>query len=188
MDTRPDDLIVTPVLVGDERIEYRASTVVTAMLQGGIAVLDEANRMSERSWASLAPLMDDRRYVESTALGTIIPAHSDFRLCATMNTDASVYELPGYIQSRLKPTIELVSPPWEIQERIVREKSQGVAPGILDHALSVLEDRIEKGLVDSVRDSLALVQYANKLRETNIASPVETAAKQVLGANHHDLE
>ena len=27
-------------------------------------MIDEANRMPERSWASLAPLMDDRRYVE----------------------------------------------------------------------------------------------------------------------------
>ena len=45
-------------------VDYRASSVVLAMLQGGVAVLDEGNRMPERAWASLAPLMDDRRYVE----------------------------------------------------------------------------------------------------------------------------
>jgi hypothetical protein len=67
MDTRPEDLIVTPVLTPDRRVEYHASSLVSAMLTGGIAILDEGNRMPERAWASLAPLMDDRRYVESSS-------------------------------------------------------------------------------------------------------------------------
>ena len=29
------------------------------MVRGGIAVLDEGNRMPERAWASLAPLLDE---------------------------------------------------------------------------------------------------------------------------------
>src|ERR1039458_4263722 len=99
MDTRPEDLVITPVLTGDKQIEYRASAVVTAMIRGGVVILDEANRMPERSWASLAPLMDDRQYIESEAAAVKIKAHKDFRLCVTMNADASVYELPGYIQS-----------------------------------------------------------------------------------------
>jgi len=111
MDTRPEDLIITPVLTPDRRVDYHASGVVSAMVRGGIAVLDEGNRMPERSWASLAPLMDDRRYVESTVAGVKVDAHPDFRLCVTMNQDASVYELPGYIQSRLKPRIEVVNRP-----------------------------------------------------------------------------
>ena len=39
------------------------------MIRGGIAILDEGNRMSEKSWASLAPLLDNRRYVESIVAG-----------------------------------------------------------------------------------------------------------------------
>jgi AAA domain (dynein-related subfamily) len=66
MDTRPEDLLITPVIAEDRRIEYRASSVVSAMIRGGVLLLDEGNRMPERSWASLAPLMDERRYVEST--------------------------------------------------------------------------------------------------------------------------
>ena len=93
MDTRPEDLVITPVLTGDKQIEYRASTVVTAMLRGAIVLLDEANRMPERSWASLAPLMDDRRYIESEVAALKIQAHPNFRLCVTMNADAS--RLPG---------------------------------------------------------------------------------------------
>ena len=45
-------------------------------------MLDEGNRMNEKSWASLAPLLDHRRYVESIVAGITIPAPSGFsRLC-----------------------------------------------------------------------------------------------------------
>src|SRR3981189_1894169 len=65
VDTRPEDLLVTPVIEGESKLRYVASPLVTAMLRGGIVILDEGNRMSEKSWASLAPLLDNRRYVES---------------------------------------------------------------------------------------------------------------------------
>src|SRR6478736_4210177 len=57
LDTRPEDLLVT------------------AMLRGGVCILDEGNRMSEKSWASLAPLLDNRRYIESIVAGIKIKAH-----------------------------------------------------------------------------------------------------------------
>ncbi|MCA9267383.1 MAG: AAA family ATPase, partial [Planctomycetales bacterium] len=55
-DTRPEDLLVTPVLAESGKIAYHASPLVTAMIRGGICLLDEGNRMNEKSWASLAPL------------------------------------------------------------------------------------------------------------------------------------
>ena len=89
VDTRPEDLLVTPVIEGEGRLRYVASPLVTAMLRGGVVILDEGNRMSEKSWASLAPLLDNRRYVESIVAGIKIKAHPQFRLVATMNDDAS---------------------------------------------------------------------------------------------------
>ena len=68
-DTRPEDLLVTPVLAESGKIAYHASPLVSAMLTGGVCVLDEGNRMNEKSWASLAPLLDHRRYVESVVAG-----------------------------------------------------------------------------------------------------------------------
>src|SRR6185437_17131993 len=65
LDTRPEDLLITPVIEGEGRLRYVASALVSAMLTGGVCILDEGNRMSEKSWASLAPLLDNRRYVES---------------------------------------------------------------------------------------------------------------------------
>ena len=101
-DTRPEDLVVTPVLAESGRIAYHASPLVTAIIVGGVCVLDEGNRMNEKSWASLAPLLDNRRYVESVVAGITIPAHADFRACVTMNEDESTYEVPDYILSRLQ--------------------------------------------------------------------------------------
>ena len=105
LDTRPEDLLVTPVIEGAGRLRYVASPLVTAMIRGGIVILDEGNRMSEKSWASLAPLLDNRRYVECIVAGIKIKAHPHFRLVTTMNDDASTFELPEYIHSRLQPQI-----------------------------------------------------------------------------------
>jgi MoxR-like ATPase len=54
MDTRPEDLLITPVIDAQGAIRYVASSLVTAMVRGGVAIVDEGNRMSEKSWASLA--------------------------------------------------------------------------------------------------------------------------------------
>ena len=90
-DTRPEDLLIMPVLAESRKISYHASPLVSAMLTGGICVLDEGNRMNEKSWASLAPLLDHRRYVESIVAGIRISAHQDLRVCVTMNDDQSTF-------------------------------------------------------------------------------------------------
>src|SRR6059058_4203704 len=100
-DTRPEDLLVTPVLAESGRIAYHAAPLVAAMLTGGVCVLDEGNRMNEKSWASLAPLLDQRRFVESIVAGIQIKADREFRCAVTMNQDESTYEVPDYILSRL---------------------------------------------------------------------------------------
>jgi len=180
MDTRAEDLVVTPVLAADRRIEYRASSVVSAMLRGGVLVLDEGNRMPERTWASLAPLLDGRRYVDSAVASIRIRAHPDFRLCVTMNDDTSVYELPGYIQSRLKPKIDLVPPPWAVREEIVRSKCPGVEAELLQRIFATLKERASNQCRDSIRDILSLAQYAQKLKNTGIDDPLRKAVEQVL--------
>src|ERR1039457_1910159 len=105
VDTRPEDLLGIPVIEGASNLRYVASPLLTPMIRGGIAILDEGNRMSEKSWASLAPLLDNRRYAESIVAGIKIKAHAQFRIVTTMNDDASTFELPEYIHSRLQPQI-----------------------------------------------------------------------------------
>src|SRR3954471_1686629 len=121
VDTRPEDLLVTPVIEGEGQLRYVASPLVTAMIRGGVVILDEGNRMSEKSWASLAPLLDTRRYVESIVAGIKIKAHPAFRMVATMNDDASTFDLPEYIHSRLQPQILIDFPERDEELAILHE-------------------------------------------------------------------
>ncbi|MFO7785910.1 MAG: AAA family ATPase [Thermodesulfobacteriota bacterium] len=162
MDTRPEDLIVTPVLSDSGKIKYIASPIVSAMIRGGVAVIDEGNRMSEKSWASLAPLMDNRRYVESVVAGIKIRAHRDFRLCTTMNDDASTFELPEYIHSRLQPQIFIDFPEQEEELLILKANLPFADEEILEYVVEFLQAAHSADERYSVRDGINIARYALK--------------------------
>ena len=162
MDTRPEDLIVTPVISEGGKVKYMASSVVSAMIKGGIAIIDEGNRMSEKSWASLAPLMDIRRYVESIVAGIKIKAHADFRLCTTMNDDASTFELPEYIHSRLQPQIFIDFPEREEELLILKANLPFADDEVLEYVVDFLQTAHEAEERYSVRDGINIARYALK--------------------------
>ncbi len=164
MDTRPEDLIVTPVIGDDSKLRYVASPVVTAMIRGGVCVLDEGNRMSEKSWASLAPLLDQRRYVESLVAGIRVQAHRDFRLVATMNQDASTFDLPEYIHSRLQPQILIDFPEAEEEKLILRRVLPFASEQVLDYVVGFLQAAHGADERYTVRDGINIARYALKTR------------------------
>src|ERR1700680_3554452 len=158
LDPRPEDLIVTPVIGPDGRIQYAASALVSAMVKGGIAIIDEGNRMSEKAWASLAPLLDDRRYVESIITGLRIQAHKDFRIVVTMNEDASTFEVPEYIHSRLQPQIYLDFPEAEEEKRILRENLPFLEEHILEYVIDFLQRAHLGNECYTVRDGINIAR------------------------------
>jgi MoxR-like ATPase len=163
MDTRPEDLLITPVLAETGRIKYVASALVSAMLEGGVAILDEGNRMGEKSWASLAPLLDHRRYVESIVAGVKIKAHPKFRFCATMNEDSSTYEVPEYIQSRLQPQIYIDFADADEEAEILRA-NMPFAPGeIVAYVVDFLQKAHAAEEPFSVRDGINITRMVLKL-------------------------
>ena len=162
MDTRPEDLLITPVVDKAGAIRYVASPVVTAMVLGGVAILDEANRMSEKSWASLAPLLDNRRYVESIVAGIKVRADAGFRLVATMNDDASTYEIPEYIHSRLQPQIHLDFPEHDEEKAILQENLPFSDEAILEYVTSFLQRAHAADERWTARDGINLARYALK--------------------------
>ena len=162
MDTRPEDLIVTPVISEKGTIKYVASPVVSAMIKGGIAVVDEGNRMSEKSWASLAPLLDSRRYVESIVAGIKIKADPEFRFCTTMNDDASTFELPEYIHSRLQPRIYIDFPEKEEELLILKSNLPFADDDILNYVVNFLQAAHAADERYSVRDGINIARYALK--------------------------
>jgi MoxR-like ATPase len=181
MDTRPEDLIVTPVISDAAKIKYMASSVVSAMIKGGVAIIDEGNRMSEKSWASLAPLLDSRRYVESIVAGIKIKAHPDFRMCTTMNDDASTFELPEYIHSRLQPQIFIDFPERDDEYQILKSNLPFADHEILNYVVEFLQAAHEANERYSVRDGINVARYALKrLVESGERLTAEKRAKQMV--------
>lgn len=162
MDTRPEDLLITPVIGDAGSIRYVASPLVTAMIRGAVCILDEGNRMSEKSWASLAPLLDNRRYIESIVAGLKIQAHPNFRICVTMNEDASTFEIPEYIHSRLQPQIQVEFPEAEEERQILKENLPFVDDWIVDYVVAFLQRAHAQDEPYTTRDGINIARYAAK--------------------------
>ncbi|MFM8217727.1 MAG: AAA family ATPase, partial [Planctomycetaceae bacterium] len=175
-DTRPEDLLITPVLAENGKIVYHASPLVTAMLRGGVCILDEGNRMNEKSWASLAPLLDHRRYVESMVAGITVPAHPDFRCAVTMNEDESTFEVPDYILSRLQPTLTVGHPNRKDELEILKYHLPFAAPEMLALTVDFLQNAHKLKLDFSTRDGLSVLRYALKRIAQDPKHPVSRDA------------
>ena len=193
-DTRPEDLIVTPVLAESGKISYHASSLVTAMINGGICILDEGNRMNEKSWASLAPLLDHRRYVESIIAGLRIQAHKEFRACITMNHDESTFEIPDYILSRLQPTLTLNMPNADDEMAILKYHLPFAETELLEMTVNFLQRSHQLDLDFSPRDGLHILQYAMKRLVQDKDHPIakdkiwQESIQKVLGEDALDLD
>lgn len=193
-DTRPEDLLVTPVLAESGKISYHASPLVSAMVKGGICILDEGNRMNEKSWASLAPLLDHRRYVESIIAGIMISAHSEFRACVTMNHDESTFEVPDYILSRLQPTLKLPMPSQKDEMEILKYHIPFAEDDLLEMTVNFLQRSHQLDLDFSPRDGIHILQYAIKRLSQDKTHPLskdeawKESVQKVLGEEALDLE
>ena len=193
-DTRPEDLLVSPVIAESGTIIYQASPLVTAMLTGNICLLDEGNRMNEKSWASLASLLDHRRLVESVVAGIQIAAHDGFRCCVTMNEDASTYEVPDYILSRLQPTLKVEFPSKDHELAILQYHLPFAPADLLNLTVEFLQKAHQLDLSFSVRDGIHMVQYALKRMAQDPQHPLARDAAwrealiNVLGKEALDLD
>lgn len=193
-DTRPEDLLVTPVLAESGKITYQASPLVTAMIRGGVCVLDEGNRMNEKSWASLAPLLDHRRYVESIVAGISIPADREFRCAVTMNEDESTFEIPDYILSRLQPTLALGHPTRDEERAILQYHLPFSDEQMLDLTVEFLQESHNLKLDFSTRDGINVLRYALKRAAADPEHPLgkhdqwRQALEQCLGDEALDLD
>lgn len=171
MDTRPEDLLISPVISGSNKITYVASSLVSAMIKGGVCLIDEGNRMSEKSWASLAPLMDRRRYVDSIIAGIRVYAHEDFRICVTMNSDSSTYELPEYIQSRLNPKIYVEFPNKVDEMKILKYNVPFASEEVIDYCTDFLQNAHKRDQPYVARDGINIIRYYMKNQKLQAKNP-----------------
>ena len=191
-DTRPEDLLITPVLSEKGSISYHASPLLSAVITGGIVIIDEGNRMSEKSWASLASLFDNRRMVESIIAGITIEAHREFRAAVTMNDDSSTFEIPDYIMSRLQPGIKIPFPSRDDELLILQYSLPFSDRETLDLCVDFLQRAHGLDLPYSLRDGINAIRYTLKLKASNPDTETESlftnALRQILGDEALDLE
>lgn len=191
-DTRPEDLLVSPVLSDAGKIAYHASPLLSAVITGGVVILDEGNRMSEKSWASLAGLFDRRRIVESIVAGITVKAHNEFCAVVTMNDDSSTFEIPDYIMSRLQPGIELGFPGRDDELRILSYNLPFSSEEVLELCVAFLQQAHGLDLPFSVRDGINLVRYTLKQQkgapEQSTEDLFKQSLRQILGEDALDLD
>jgi len=100
-------------------MDYVLSNLTSGLMQeNAIVYIDEIGKIGEKALSILVSVMDERRYMDSQLLGERVHARPGFRLIAATNT-GEVRNLPEYLQSRMRPVINIGPPPKEEYEQIV---------------------------------------------------------------------
>jgi len=84
-------------------------------------------------------------------------------MVATMNDDASTYELPEYIHSRLQPQIRLDFPDHDEEKRILAENLPFADDRILEYVTDFLQRAHAADETYTSRDGVNVARYALKL-------------------------
>jgi hypothetical protein len=118
--------------------------------------------------------------------GVKIKAHPLFRLVTTMNDDASTFDLPEYIHSRLQPQILVDFPERSEEFAILKENLPFSDEQILNYVTDFLQLAHAADERYTVRDGINIARYALKLKQASDGSlargqALHTAILEVLG-------
>lgn len=161
-------LTMEPLTDGGKGPGLRLSPLVKAIVSGGVCILKDGGRLSERSWALLSSLLDDRNWLEVPHLGLRLTPKGGFRMAVTLNEGSLVYHLPDFAASRLAPRLRLEMPQHEDLTEVLRERS-----GIEDERLIELVASYVKHSREhvSVREGLNLLDYTRRVAEREGRDP-----------------
>lgn len=189
----PEDMVLTVVPAESSntsqvRMVLRASPLATAIRQGGIFFFDELNRLPERALAPLAPALDGRGMLFSASSGIWVKPDDNafpFRFCCALNPSVGA-DLPGYIDQRTLPKIEVKYPGHDGLILLLRAQleadlrsghmqkghskdSEARAFKELNEQLKIMRKELEKAdETPSVRQGLIIMRLARGLgREQN---------------------
>jgi len=81
-----------------------------------------------------------------------------------MNDDASTFNLPEYIESRLKPVLPVRFPNREEMKEILSHHEPMAPPALILAIIEFLEDQKAKGTLFeySIRDALQITRYVQR--------------------------
>jgi hypothetical protein len=162
----------------------QASPLVSALLTGSAAILKDAGRLSERCWALVAPLLDERQWLDVPTLGLRLRPKAGFRLCATINEGSLVHHVPDFIHARLAPRLRLEMPAGDDLEAVLRERS-----GMEDQRLVELVAAYVRHSREhvSVREGLHLLDFTRRIAAREGLS-IEKAFQTSLKAHARSAE
>jgi MoxR-like ATPase len=101
--------------------------------------------------------------VESIVAGIKSKAHPNFRLVATMNDDASTFDLPEYIHSRLQPQILIDFPERDEEMAILQENLPFSDEYVLNYITEFLQSAHAADERYTVRDGINIGRFALKM-------------------------
>jgi MoxR-like ATPase len=116
--------------------------------------------------------------VESIVAGVKIKAHPNFRFVTTMNDDASTFDLPEYIHSRLQPQLLIDFPEKDEEYQILKENLPFAEDRVLQYVANFLEQAHAADERYSVRDGINIARYATKLKSLAMGLEHERMALQ----------
>ena len=107
-------------------------------------------------------------------------------MVATMNDDASTFELPEYIHSRLQPQIFIDFPERDEEYQILKENLPFAEERILEYVTDFLQTAHAADERFTARDGINVARFAIKLKSlaterTHETAALEIAIVQVLG-------
>jgi MoxR-like ATPase len=144
----------------EKGVEYHASPLITAILKGGICIVDECQFLPSESWAVIASLLD-QRYIFSDVAGLKIHAHNSFRICFTENHVDSPNKrinIPKYISILLKPQININHPNRTHELEVFKYFFPDRNPKLLHHMVDFLQSAHFEERTYSVRDCINIIQ------------------------------
>ncbi len=108
-----------------------------------------------------------------------------------MNDDASTYELPDYIMSRIQPMIEISFPPREEELKILKYNIPFADQYLLGQTLDLLQKAHQSDLDCSTRDGIHILRYSMKRLAGNSALAKDQvwreAVERVIGSSPEQI-
>jgi MoxR-like ATPase len=156
----PEDIACSATMTARRTIEYVASPLFAALWRGGICFFDEIGKAPTSALDPLASVLDDRRTLTSVLAGIHLQAHPDFLFCAALNqNEEEGLGLPGFIDERTRPAIQVGYPSLQTVELILRAH----VPMASDVWFRIFLQQFPEEL--SPRGAIVLLSYAFRLSQ-----------------------
>ena len=155
-DTKPRDLFCNGVHDG----VIQASTLLSAVVNGGTFILEECTRLKEESWSFLLPLLDERQYIRSPLDGRIIKPNKDFRFVAIIDESHIPFEIPEHVYARLSPRIYIEYPDRENLKNILTREDLPEEKELITYLVDFMSK--QKNAI-SIRDGKNILNFSAKL-------------------------